>query len=62
MNVLPLFVYVIVFIVGCIPLACCVLMQEYIDWKIERERKQKRLKHRLGKMKNNEQCNRNTNE
>ncbi len=48
MNELPLIVYVVAFLVGSIPVVCCIGMQDYIDWKMERERKQKKLKRRLG--------------
>jgi hypothetical protein len=33
-------VLVMAFLVGCIPLACCVLLQEYAYWDVNRKRKE----------------------
>ena len=27
------------FLIGCIPLLCCICLQEYAEWQIKRERK-----------------------
>ncbi len=47
---LPLIVYLVVFIVGCIPLACCYLTQAIAEYNVQKNRNKGR-KERMKKLK-----------